>query len=757
MLASLKRAGYVLSYDVVQLPEEFEACLRKVDYDLIVSDHNLRSWTGRDALDIVHRTGRYIPFIVVTGTLGDEAAVDYLKHGATDYVLKQRLNLLPRAVSAAVQDKAHREETAQLNERIFTAKREWELTFDTVPDAVMILDRECRVQRANRATSELLQLPFSKLIGRPCYEVLHGTSQAPPSCPHQRLLNSGNAQRGDYEERRLGKTFDCTSTPRRGNDGMLAGCIHVLRDVTESKQAEAALRESEKKYREFVENATYGIFRSTPEGDLLDVNPALVAMLGYASKEEVLKLNLERDIYETRSDRVRALQELGFKETVRGFETNWRRKGRKTIIVRLSGSAVEGKEKGTKHFEWIVEDITDRRNLEEQFRQSQKMEAIGRLAGGLAHDFNNLLGVIIGYSDLALEPTPEEALLYKVQEIKKAALRAATLTRQLLAFGRKQILSPRVIDLNTVVKDCSKMLKPLLGENIELITRCAPALDHVYTDAVQIEQVIVNLTVNARDAMPKGGKVIIETANAKLDERHGQQGRNEVRPGDYVVLTVSDTGSGMDKQTQGRLFEPFFTTKEKGKGTGLGLATVYGIVKQSEAYIWVYSELNKGTTFKIYFPRVMKALDSAVRIESPCVPPGTGRVLLVEDEPALRQLTHRLLEKMGCTVLEAGDGAEAVRVAGQCNDPIDLLITDVVMPGMSGGQLAELFAATHPQMKVMYMSGHTDDVIVHHAILKEGVSFLQKPYTRDALASKIAEVLGRASVDENEDRGQADD
>lgn len=882
MLASLKRAGYALSFDIVASPAPFQERLQHAEYDLVIADHDLGSWRGLDVLEALKESGKGIPFIVVTGTLGDEAAVEYIKRGAADYVLKNRLNLLPLAVGQTLREKTHRDEKARLHEKIRTAKREWELTFDSVPDAVLIFDDQCRVRRANRAATEIFEMPFSKLLGRTCYEVLHGVGQAPPNCPHQQLLTT---QRNDFEEPRLGKTFDVTITPLRNTNGTFLGCIHVLRDisdrqrteqalrrseeqlrllldstaeaiygldcegnctfcnpaclrllgyrdpqdllgsnmhnlmhhtradgtrylekdcqiyiafregkgthvvdemlwrhdgtsfpaeywsypiqkggklvgavvtfldVSERKSAEAARRESEEKYREFIENATYGIFRSNPGGAFLDVNPALVSMLGYGSKEELLTLNLDRDIYENPTDRISAVRTYQFNGRANGIEVNWKRRDRKSIIVRLCGRALRDQEGQIKYFEVIAEDITEKRTLEEQFRQAQKMEAIGRLAGGVSHDFNNLLGVIIGYSDLLLPTLPAGDLSrHRIEEIKKAGQRAASLTRQLLAFSRKQVLTPKVLDLNAVVGETSKMLLRLLGEDIELITRLSPALDYVKVDPTQIEQVIMNLAINSRDAMPQGGKLVIETANTELDQRYGQQRHIEVRPGNYVLLTVSDTGIGMDEKTQARIFEPFFTTKEMGKGTGLGLATVYGIIKQSGGYIWVYSEVGKGTTFKVYMPRVKETLKEVHEAPVP-LPPGSGTILLVEDEDSLRELNHRLLESMGYTVMEAASGADAIRIAGRCRDPIQLLVTDVVMPGMNGRELAELLVGEHSQMKVLYVSGHPNDVIAHYATLSPGVAFLQKPFTRDAFAKKIKEVLGASDGKTEECRG----
>ncbi|MFY9647888.1 MAG: ATP-binding protein, partial [Terriglobales bacterium] len=340
----------------------------------------------------------------------------------------------------------------------------------------------------------------------------------------------------------------------------------------------------------------------------------------------------------------------------------------------------------------------------------------------------------------------------RVEEIRKAGHRAASLTRQMLAFSRKQVLMPKIIDLNTVVGETSKMLSRLLGEDVELITKLGTDLDKVKADPNQMEQVIMNLAINARDAMPNGGKLFIETANVTLDQHDNQLHHIEAPPGNYVALSVSDTGIGMDKETQSRMFEPFFTTKDVGKGTGLGLATVYGIVKQSGGHIRVESEIGKGSAFKVFMPQAREMLEPIQPLSTKPFLSGTGTILLVEDEVSLRQLSHQLLESMGYKVMKAANGVEAIRIARQCLIPIHLLITDVVMPGMNGRELAELLCATRPQMKVLYVSGHTDDMLVQYAIFKPGASFLQKPFSREDLARKIQQILG-ISVEKSEKRG----
>jgi len=388
-----------------------------------------------------------------------------------------------------------------------------------------------------------------------------------------------------------------------------------------------------------------------------------------------------------------------------------------------------------------IRDLTERRKLESQFRQAQKMEAVGRLAGGVAHDFNNLLMVISGYTEVLLEELPlEDPLLPKAQAIQQAADRATTLTRQLLAFSRKQLLELKVVDVNAIVSDMERLLRPLIGETIELTTRLNPNVGHTRADAGQLEQVIMNLVVNAKDAMPTGGKILIQTSQQELDPARREH--SLIEPGPYVLISVSDTGGGMDKETQSRIFEPFFTTKEKGKGTGLGLSTVYGIVKQSGGYIFAHSELGHGTTFRIYLPRVEDPAEHAGPIKNPqAAMGGSETVLLVEDEESVRHLVRETLVSKGYHVIEADNGEAGLRVAEGHNATIDMLITDVVMPGMSGRELAHRIAAARPQIKVLYLSGYTEDAIIHEGVLEPGTAFLQKPFTLQVLSRKVRDVL----------------
>jgi len=516
-----------------------------------------------------------------------------------------------------------------------------------------------------------------------------------------------------------------------------------LASAVEHKRNEEALRRSEARYRSLVQSAVYSIYRSNLEGQFLDVNPALVSMLGYASAEEILALDPRRDVFVDSGELASLMQDFQSGSRLDNIEVRWKRKDGKVITVRLSGSVVNSPD-GAQVLEIIAEDVTEQRVLENQFRQAQKMEAVGRLAGGVAHDFNNLLMVIGGYTEVLLERTESENPLFpKIQAIHQATERATSVTQQLLAFSRKQILELKVVDVNAIVTDMERLLRPLIGEDVELQTRLARDLGRTRADAGQVEQVLMNLVVNSRDAMPNGGRITIQTANVTLDKDELRRDYSYIQPGSYVMLSVSDNGHGMDRETQARIFEPFFTTKEKGKGTGLGLSTVYGIIKQSGGYVLVQSEAGQGTTFRIYLPRVEEATPPARHLPLPLeLNGGSETVLLVEDEGSVRELVRETLETKGYRVLEAENGEAALRITNQHSDPIDILITDVVMPGMSGRELSTRMRTSHPQTKVLYLSGYTEDAIVHEGVLAPGTAFLQKPFTLHALARKVREILG---------------
>ncbi len=531
--------------------------------------------------------------------------------------------------------------------------------------------------------------------------------------------------------------------------GQLKRLLPAIERELRDAKARAALRATEASFQTLVEHAPVGIYRSTPQGRFLSVNAAVVRMLGYESAADVLALDMGRDVYADAAERQRLVERDSYSDRqYDNVEATWKRRDGRLLTVQLSVRAVRNGAGQVEYYETFVRDVTDQRRLQHQVLQSQKMEAVGRLAGGIAHDFNNLLTVITSYSDLLLEDlAPGDAKRDDLEQVRKAADGAAALTRQLLAFSRQQVVEPRVVSLNTVIEGLQKILRRVIGEDIELTTTLAPDLGAVRADVGQLEQVLMNLAVNARDAMPTGGKLTIETANVEHDPDYARE-QEAAAVSRFVMLAVSDTGIGMDEATKARIFEPFFTTKELGKGTGLGLATVYGIVRQSGGFIWVYSEPGMGTTFKIYLPQVDAVAAAAAATAAPGASRrGTETVLLVEDAAAVRAVTHQALARQGYTVLDAPNGAEALRIAASHPGPIHLLLTDVVMPGLSGRQLSDQLARLRPDTKVLYTSGYTDDAVVRHGVLESGIAYLQKPFTVDGLARKVREVLGPAIPD----------
>jgi len=515
--------------------------------------------------------------------------------------------------------------------------------------------------------------------------------------------------------------------------------------ISKRKKAEGKARRIEERFRLLVEGAKdYAIHMLDPQGKIVTWNEGATNVLGYSKKEiighhfSILYEQEDIDSGKPETDLQKAAIEGKLEEEGRRV-----RKDGTGFWADVSITPLRDKQQELRGFSHIMRDITSKRKLEDQLHQSQKMEAIGVLAGGVAHDFNNLLTTIMGNADLAILDLETNSPIYQyMKDIRKAAQVAASLTRQLLAFSRKELIQPEVLDLNQVIMNLEKMLHRLIGENIEVVTAYAPDLWRVKADPGQIEQIIMNLAVNARDAMPKGGRLTIETANVEQDEGYFRDHGIENKAGSYVMMAVTDNGIGMDKETQKRIFEPFFTTKEMGRGTGLGLSTLYGIVKQSEGHIWVYSEPGKGTTFKIYLPRVEEDTEAAKTKLSPTLSlEGSETILVVEDNEMLRELIKEMLEGYGYTVLVTQGGKEAVGIATSHDGPIHLLLTDVVMPGMNGREVAKQLQSIVAEIKVLYMSGYTEDSMGHHGVLDSGMNFIQKPFSLQVLGRKVREIL----------------
>jgi hypothetical protein len=630
VLRELKHTGFQPDYVTLDTPEELRSALGTGRFDVVLSDFNMPRMNALDALRIVREATGPVPFLIVSGSIGEELAVECIRAGVDDYLMKENLTRLGPAIRRALED---------------------------------------------------------------------------------------------AEERR-----------RR-----LA--------------AEAALQESEERMRVVAETASDAFITIDEESTIVFVNPAAERIFGYSSGEMLgnrLTMLMPDHLSPVHVESLARYLTTGRRNiSWQAVELPGRHRSGRPISLELSFA--ETAKGGRRYFTGICRDVTDRkrteealRQREEELRQAQKMEAIGRLSGGVAHDFNNLLTVITGYTEILLDRLDQnDSLRQNVEEIGKAGERAATLTRQLLAFSRRQVLQPRTLNLNAIVTGTEEMLRRLIGEDIELVTSLEPKLGSVRADSGQIEQVIMNLVVNARDSMPRGGKVTIETANAKLDEPSSAWD-SELMPGAHVALLVRDTGAGMSAETRSQIFEPFFTTKETGKGTGLGLSTVYGIVRQSGGAIRVQSEVGRGSTFTAYFP----AVSEGTTPETPRGPghdarPGGGEtILLVEDDEGVRRLVHDALVARGYDVLTAREGEEAVeRAQADASRKIDLLLTDVVMPRMSGIEVGERIRAARPGLKVLFMSGYTDRAVVTQQIFRRGFSLLPKPFTMEKLMQRVREVL----------------
>ncbi len=660
-------------------------------------------------------------------------------------ILVRDANREPLFLQGVMIDITERKEAEEVRSRLAAI-------VESSEDAIIGKTLEGEITNWNSGATKIYGYAADEVIGQPI------SILTPPDRPDEvakflKKIKSGE-KIAHYETVRLRKDgqrihISLSISPIKDASGRIVGVSSIARDITSHQQAEEALGQSEAKYRALVETTHTGYVIIDSQGMVLDANPEYVRLTGHQRLEEIFGRNVLQ--WTAPHDRERNIAEVG-KCAARGFvrnlEVDYLSRNGRTVPVEINATVLQTAD-GTRILT-LIRDITERkqteealRQIEEQLRQAQKMEAVGRLAGGIAHDFNNMLSAIGGYSDLLLlDLQDDDPRCQDVEEIKRAADRAASLTRQLLAFSRKQIFQPKNLDLNEVVDNLGKMLRRLMGEEIELATLGSPGLGRVMADPGQIEQVILNLVLNSKDSMPQGGKLTIETANVDLDESYTRQ-HLEVQPGPYVMLAVSDTGLGMDEETESHIFEPFFTTKEQGQGTGLGLSMIYGIVKQSGGHIWVYSEPGQGTTFKIYLPRVDQPREAAALppVSAAAGPGAAKTILLVEDEEVVRQVARKILERNGYTILEADSGRAALRVSKEHPSPIHLLLTDVLMPKMGGRELVDRLTPQRPEMKVLFMSGHTENAIVHHGVLDEGIAFIQKPFRYEALLSKVSELL----------------
>jgi len=732
----LEQAGYT-----VVTATTADQALRKLQsepVDLILLGYRLPgSIDGLDFYDQIKQAGYGLPVILVTGFGNEAVMIKSMRSGVRDFVSKavEYLDYIPEAVERVLKQVRMERQLAESEARLAAI-------ISSAKDAIIAAGANQRITLFNAAAEKMFRCPAARALGQPLTRFLPRDYAPTGVTPEDVSRMSPESvtllvRQGTRGVRADGEEFPLEASVSRSESGGRKLYTIIVRDISERIKAEERIRQQ----AALLEMAHDAILIGSMEDTILFWNRGAERLYGWTAAEAVG--HKATDLFSGQhspegEEATRAVLEKG---KWAGELQQVCKDGRKVVVA--SSWTLVPDEAGQPRAKLIINtDITDKKKLESQLFQAQRMEAIGVLAGGVAHDFNNLLTVINGYSDMVSSSLPAGDPLHPlVAEIRKAGDRAISLTRQLLAFSRKQILASQILDLNALVGEAEKMLGRLIGEDIDLSAILAPDLGRVKADPGQMEQVIMNLVVNARDAMPTGGLLTLETRNVHLDPSYVRSHAN-ITPGSYVLLAVTDTGIGMDEATRAQIFEPFFTTKEVGKGTGLGLATVYGIVKQSGGFIEVYSELGRGTTFKIYLPRIDEVpLDEKPALGAHETPTGTETILLAEDEEGVRSLIRFTLESHGYTVHTTRDGEEALRVSQELASPIHLLITDVVMPKLSGRALVEQLQARHPQMRVLYLSGYTNDAMVRHGVLESGVAFLQKPFAPSALAWKVREVL----------------
>ncbi len=784
LVRQLGSAGYDVTHRRVDTPDAMQEALERNNWDIVISDYSMPQFSGTAALTLLQEYGLDLPFIFVSGTIGEDVAVAAMRAGASDYVLKDKLKRLVPAIERELREAEVRRERRRAQEVVLERTRLAVLSSDLGVALTGVAALRATLVRCTAALVRHLDV-----IGA-CIWTFSESSQgleqqaesglSPALSDAYATVSLDDPLIGNIVRQRRAvhlSTADQLSIPdtawvERNRISTFAGCpllvgnrtvgvlgvfsrrplpSFVVESLTaiadqlavgiERRRAEEELRQSEELFSRVFRSSPVGIVITTlDEGRFLDANDAFLTLLGRTREEMLGRTTIELGVWRDAAERARTVEALGTHGTVRDLDLQFRTA--RGAIRHVLASIERIELSGRPCLLMLAYDISDRMRLEDQLRQAQKMEAIGRLAGGLAHDFNNLLGVVIGYCDLLFRKLPADLPeRAEINEIRSAAEGASGLTRQLLAFSRRQVLEPRVLDLNDVVRRAERMLKPLLGDDVTLVIQLGSDVPLVLADAGQIDQVLMNLAVNSRDAMPRGGRIIIETGASRFDETT-VPALPGASPGPFATLAVTDTGSGMDAETIAHIFEPFFTTKEVGKGTGLGLATVYGIVQQSSGFIAVSSTPGAGTTFRIHLPET-NTTPTQPQSPTPAAPAphSGGTILVVEDSAQLRELFRDVLELHGYKVLDAANGRAALEVAARFEGTIDLLLTDVIMPEMNGRQLADRLTAFRPGIKVMFASGYSADDLVRHGV-EAGMAYMQKPFSPEALAQKVRDVLG---------------
>jgi len=752
-LFELREAGLRTEHTVARNRDEFLAAYHERHFDAVISDAQFPSWSGLEALQEIRAGGDDVPFLILSGTLGEEAAVECIKQGVSDCVLKEHMARLPVALQRALAERALREETRRAQRTLEKSEArarqqlaELELLYSRAPLCIAVLDRELRYVRVNEALAASHCCRPAEFVGRPLLEMIPEFADESAKL-YRRVFETGEPILNI--EARVKRAFEPFETrdylasfyPLTNSEGSIESVCLMMVDITERKRAEEDLRRAEACNRDLVTHSVYGICRARLDGSFLDANPAFLTILGVEAAHTLPDLNLGRDVFRFPEQFVKLMANCRDSGPVVGAEAEWRRRDGGILCVRLHARRLALPSE-PESIELTAEDVTELRGMERQLRQAQKFEAIGQLAGGIAHDFNNVVGAILGWAELGYDQNrsnPKAA--ERFTRIREQADRAAGLTRELLAFARRQVLQPRPVDLNAVTSGLMSFLDRVIGKDVELKVVTSP-LDQVKADPTQIEQVLMNLCLNARDAMPTGGRLIIETEMVELDDSYCRF-YPYVGPGRYAVLSVSDTGIGMDAETRERIFEPFFTTKEKGRGTGMGLATVYGIVKQHGGFIHVYSEPGQGSLFRIYVPAIEgSATESSNRTKVPAPSRqeirGTETILIAEDHESIREMARQTLLSLGYKVLSAADGQEALELCGP--EAPALAVLDVVMPKLGGPAAAVRLQERFAGLRIVFTSGYSQDSQAL-AAADPNARYLQKPYSPTALGRIIRDVL----------------
>jgi two-component system cell cycle sensor histidine kinase/response regulator CckA len=742
----LERARIPFSSRRVDSREAFLRELEEFGPDVILSDYTLPRFDGMAALSLARERAPSIPFLIVTGSVNEETAVGCMKAGATDYLLKSNLARIGPAIQAALERERAHAEKIQAQSALAASEKRFRSLVQNSSDLVTILAPDGTILYASDSAERIVGYTPASLVGTSLLAYL----DEPDGAAVRGLLQSGNGKSSvagpiEFTLRRTdgsGVWLEAIGTNLL-NDATIRGIVLNARDVSERKRADRALRDSEERYRDLFDNASDLVCMATPDGALLYVNQAWQEGTGFG-EEDIGRMRFidlvhpeSRPHYQDVLHRVLAGERLDHVELV------FMPKAGTPITVEgnLSCTFKDGEASIVRG---IYRDVTERKRVEEHLRRAERMQAAGKLAGGVAHEVNNMMTGVIGFSEFILRSLePDDPRRGDVEEVIKAGTRAADVTRQLLAFTRQQFLRPQVLKVNSVVSDMEKMLRRSLGEDKVFQLKLSPDAGEIKADRGQLEQVLINLVLNARDAMSEHGRVTIETAATEWDQAYTQRhGGVNLPLGTYVMLAVSDTGCGMEPDVQARIFEPFFTTKPIGQGTGLGLSTVYGIVKQSGGYVWVYSEPGAGSVFKVYLPQAVSLEHSEMVVEVSRVPTGGSEtILIIEDEDMVRNLACRALKDHGYSVVEARNGNQALQYIQQHPGTVDLVVSDVVMPEMGGREFGQALAQKDPALAVLYMSGYTGDDVVQRGLLDAGAPFQQKPFTPIGLATKVRAML----------------